>query len=382
MILALAVLCFVLSAIPAVMTWRNWRRFHQAPAADAGSSPRVSVLIPARNEAARIDATLRALLASRDVELQILVWDDASTDDTADCVERIAGNDARVRLLRGAGPPADWNGKQYACWRLALAADYDELLFLDADVVIEPDAVSRAVSYRRRLGIDLLSGFPRELTGSWGEGLLIPLIHFILLAFLPFERMRRTNSPAAAAGCGQFFVAARDAYFVAGGHAAIAGSLHDGIELPRSFRRAGRSTDLFDAGDVASCRMYHSFRETWRGLAKNAVEGAGRPDLIAPVTLLLFFGQTAPVGVAAWAYLADAATPTLAVAAAAVVLSYLPRWLLALRFGQSLLGAALHPIGVLLFIGIQWNGWFCWLLGVGPQWKDRTYVSPLPRASE
>ena len=128
-----------------------------------------------------------------------------------------------------------------------------------------------------RRPVGLLSGFPHEETGSWLEKLLIPLIHFILLGFLPLGRMRLSKSPAFAAGCGQLFIAQRSAYESAGGHAAIRSSLHDGILLPRAFRRAGQTTDVFDATNLAECRMYRSAKEVWLGLLKNAGEGMASP---------------------------------------------------------------------------------------------------------
>src|SRR5262249_58521809 len=97
--------------------------------------------------------------------------------------------------------------------------------------------------------------------------------------------------PALGAGCGCVCVARRAAYEAVGGHAAVRASLHDGITLPRAFRRAGRRTDLCDATDLAVCRMYRSGRELWFGLAKNAREGLAHPRAIVPWTLLLLGGQ-------------------------------------------------------------------------------------------
>jgi hypothetical protein len=113
--------------------------------------------------------------------------------------------------------------------------------------------------------------------------------------------MRRSLHPAYAAGCGQLFVARREDYERAGGHAAARGLLHDGIHLPRVFREAGIATDLFDAAGIASCRMYHNAAEVWSGLTKNAVEGLAAPGKIVPASLLLLAGQVLPFALAALA---------------------------------------------------------------------------------
>ncbi|MFM8727810.1 MAG: glycosyltransferase family 2 protein, partial [Planctomycetaceae bacterium] len=123
--------------------------------------PEVSVLIPARTESARIGRLLKSVLLSRGVCLEVCVLDDDSTDGTAEIVQGFAAADSRVRLLRGERMPEGWNGKQHACWQLSMAARTGELIFLEADVELSSDALMRTVLLRRRLGVSLLSGFPR-----------------------------------------------------------------------------------------------------------------------------------------------------------------------------------------------------------------------------
>jgi hypothetical protein len=128
------------------------------------------------------------------------------------------------------------------------------------------------VAFLEASGAALASGVPCQLTHTLGEHLIVPLIHFFLGGLLPFHRMRASTHPAYGTGCGQLFIARREAYEAAGGHAAIRTTLHDGLQLPRAFRAAGYMTDLFDATPVATCRMYTGFSEVWHGFAKNATE--------------------------------------------------------------------------------------------------------------
>ena len=169
------------------------------------------------------------------------------------------------------------------------------LVFVDADVRLAPDALVRMVTFMKRTGVALASGVPRQEVRTLSEQLLVPLIHFVSARFLTFSSMRWTRRPAFSAGCGQLFIARAGAYAVVGGHAAIRSSLHDGIKLPRLFRQAGFRTDLFDGTDLACCRMYRTDAETWKGLAKNAVEGLAAPGVILPMTTLLLGGQVAPL---------------------------------------------------------------------------------------
>jgi hypothetical protein len=369
-----AIAVFLLAAIPA---WNFWRslRLYQPPATQApGSRPTVSVLIPARNEERGIAAALTAALASKGVELEIVVLDDHSGDHTAALVEEIATHDPRVRLLQAPPLPEGWCGKQHACWVLAQQARHELLLFVDADVRLEPGGVAGMVAFLEASGADLVSGFPRQETGTFLEKLLLPLIHFVLLAFLPFGRMRRSRHPAYAAGCGQLFLTHKSAYQHAGGHAAIRTSLHDGITLPRAYRRAGLATDLCDATGLAVCRMYSSAGEVWSGLAKNATEGLAKPGLLVPVTLLLLGGQVAPFVLLAFAWLLDPVALALVIAAA--LAAWYPRWAGVWRFRQSWPGALLHPLGILVLLAIQWYALGRSFLGVGSAWKGRSYPEP------
>src|SRR5207249_2189563 len=154
------------------------------------------------------------------------------------------------------------------------------------------------------------------------------------------------------AGCGQLFLTRRPSYEAAGGHANIRTTLHDGIKLPRAFRAAGLLTDLCDATELAVCRMYRGGAELWRGLAKNATEGLASPAMILPATLLLAGGQVLPVALLAAAPWLPPAAGWLA--GAATALAYSTRLAGVVRFRQSLLGALLHPVGVLVLLAIQW----------------------------
>ncbi len=146
-----------------------------------------------------------------------------------------------------------------------------------------------------RSGSDLVSGFPRQETETPLEWLLLPLIHFVLLSYLPLAGMRALPAPGFAAGCGQFLMVRRDAYRKTGGHSQIRTTMHDGLLLPQLFRRHGLRTDIADLTHLATCRMYHNAAEVWRGLAKNATEGMAAPARILPFTFLLFCGQVLPL---------------------------------------------------------------------------------------
>ncbi|HVG08415.1 MAG TPA: glycosyltransferase family 2 protein [Thermoanaerobaculia bacterium] len=358
-----AVFATVAALIPALLFLRNLRLF--APPPSPSTRPAVSVLIPARNEERSIRDSVAAALRSEGVELEVVVLDDHSEDRTAEIVVEMAGQDPRVRLETAPPLPAGWCGKQHACYALSRLARNPYMVFLDADVRLAPEGLGKSIAFLERSGAGLVSGFPRQETVTFLERLLLPLIHFVLLGFLPMKRMRSSLHPSYGAGCGQLFVTRREDYDRSGGHAAIPASLHDGISLPRAFRRAGIATDLFDATGVAVCRMYRNAEEVWSGLAKNATEGVASPGKILPITVLLIAGQVLPYLLLipfGWAALP------------AVVAAWLPRLIAVRRFRQPLDGALLHPLGILAFLAVQWYALGRQLLGRPAGWKGRVYT--------
>ncbi|MDX1502396.1 MAG: glycosyltransferase family 2 protein [Thermoanaerobaculia bacterium] len=360
-----------LAALPAALAAGNLVVF-RAPRRTARPSGRVAVLIPARDEETSIKGALESVLGDPELPAEVHVMDDGSKDATAEIVRRVAARDPRVRLHAAPPLPSGWCGKQHACFALSRVTDCEILLFMDADVRLAPGAVGRIAGFLEESGSDLVSGFPHQETGTLLERLLLPLIHFVLLGYLPIRRMRRSRQTSLAAGCGQLFAARRSAYEKAGGHAAIRASRHDGITLPRAFRRAGLATDLFDASRLASCRMYRGAAQVWRGLAKNATEGMAAPAAVVPWSLLLLGGQVlGPVLLAAGAVAGGLSPRLLLVAGAATLLAVGTRSLLAVRFRQSWLGVLLHPVSVVLLVAIQWYALLRETAGRPVAWKGR-----------
>ena len=394
MIVALAVVCFFCALVPAIMFTVNLHYYREPPPAPSSSPQAVSILIPARNEATAIGPALEAALQTRGIAYEIVVMDDNSTDETPAIVSNLAANHPQVRLAQAPPLPSNWNGKQHACWALAQAAENPILCFVDADVRLGPDCVARMGQFLETSGSSLVSGFPRQLTGTTLEWLLLPLIHFVLLGFLPLARMRRGTDPSFSAGCGQFLMVRADHYFACGGHTQIRNTMHDGLRLPKLFRQSGYRTDLADITAHATCRMYTNASQVWSGLAKNATEGLADPARIVPVSIVLFLGQILPtlllcvlalslilVGSFVGAFGMDLHLtnpklfyPWYLWTSAAVLCAFVPRILSSIRFRQDWRSAVLHPIGILTLLAVQWYSLLRKLSGAPVAWRDRTYT--------
>lgn len=367
----------LIALLPACMMKSNLPLFLHLPSVSkkqrqaSGPDNRVTVLIPARNEQAGIAECIESVLASQWPALEVIVMDDCSTDRTLEICEQIARRDTRLKVLQGRELPMGWNGKQRACWQMALSASGDWLLFLDADVRLSEDAIARLVNAAHSGEIDLLSGFPKQLTGTLLEKFLIPLMHFLLLGYLPLNRMRASARPEYAAGCGQLFFARRTAYMTCEGHKAICNSRHDGIKLPRAFRKQHFKTDVFDATDLARCRMYHSAWQVVRGLLKNATEGIAHPKTIGIFTVLLTGAAVLPLCSLVVGWFQNWDRWVLVELGIATLLSYFPRAIAAVRFEQSWLGVVFHPLAVLLFLCLQWLALLASLCGIQIAWRGR-----------
>jgi glycosyltransferase involved in cell wall biosynthesis len=373
-----ALVSMISAGVPALLFGTNFVIFRRPGMGwNRRPLPKLSVLIPARNEEQSIEAAVRSVLASRGVELELIVLDDASTDRTAELVLAIAESDLRVRLEAAPELPDGWNGKQHACWVLASKATTEVFCFLDADVRLGTEALYRMLSelqysQAERPDRALVSGFPKQETVTWLEWLLLPLIHFVLLGFLPLVGERLTGRVGFAAGCGQFLMVRKEPYFASGGHSGIPATMHDGLLLPKLFRRNGFRTAVYDLSKDASCRMYCNAGEVWRGLSKNATEGMATWLRLPFFTVLQVAGQVLPLPLLiVSAYALDRSAFRFAFLA--LFAGYAMRVVSAKRYGQDWRSVVVHPVGVLVMLLLQWTALLGKLVGVKATWKERAY---------
>lgn len=354
------------------IAYHNFRHFPPLAVTEHAASPPISVLIPARNEAAVIGQTVEALLAQQYPEFEIIVLDDHSTDATAQVATSIAAGDPRFRLISGAALPAGWNGKNWACHQLAQAARYDLLLFTDADVQWRPDALAALAARQTTTQADLLTIWPTQLTQSWGERLVVPLMSFAVLAYLPITFAHNSPYPQAAAANGQCMFFQRQAYQACGGHAAVRNRVLEDVLLAQRLKAAGLRLRMADGGGLVACRMYHSWQETLHGYAKNILAGHGSSILFLLGSMLfhlLLF--VAPwlwllAGILGWGQLAWPWWPL-----ALILLGYLARGMTAYSTNQRLHDTLWLPLSVLLMTRIALHALWWQLRYGGPQWKGR-----------
>ena len=360
----------------ALVNARRFPRLHSRAAPCPEDSPTISILIPARNEAATIAATVTSLLLQEyDNITELFVLDDGSTDGTADVARQAGLGDARLRVIEGEPLPVGWVGKNWACHQLAQYARSDLLLFTDADVQWEPAAVVAVVNAQRDLNADLLTVWPTQKTVTFTERLVVPLMAFSILGYLPLSLAHHRDFFQAAAANGQCLAFRRHAYAASGGHAAVADSIVEDVTFARNVKRAGLRLRMADGNRLIRCRMYQGWPQVRDGYAKNILAGHGD----SPSFLLLSTVFHLALFVLPWIWLlwgsvveASRGWPWLPLSLVALGISV--RGVTAYATHQRLRDALLMPISVLLMTRIAAQAlWWRFRYG-GPRWKDRTIL--------
>jgi hypothetical protein len=235
-----------------------------------------------------VGGCLAALLDQRGVDdLRIVVVDDGSRDGTAAVVQAVV--DPRVRLVTAPPPPPGWLGKPHACAVGAGATDRRDdgiIAFVDADVRLFPDALAGAVAVLDRHGLDLVSPWPRQLTGGAAERLVQPLQQWLWATTLPLRLAERSPHPSLAAANGQFLVLTASGYDRAGGHGAVRGEVLEDIALLRAVKRSGGRGGPIDGSRLAACRMYDGWPALCEGYAKSLWGAVGGSPVASAVAAL------------------------------------------------------------------------------------------------
>jgi glycosyltransferase involved in cell wall biosynthesis len=345
--------------------------------------PFVSVLIPARNEAHTIGRCLDGILEQSYPTYEVIVVDDASTDETGAILARYAQQHARLRVINSQELPPGWMGKPHACQQAANAAGGVWLLFLDADTTPQPGLVAALVAHTEQHQQDMLTVFPFLELGSFWERVVLPPFRAIMHSTFPYERLNAPDvRPEEVAANGQCIFVRQASYAAIGGHAAVRNAVLEDVHLARELRRAGFRTGAVSGLHHLRVRMYTTGREVFEGLTKNAAAGyASGGGRSLWVGMRQFFLALAPlwlVGGGLVLLLVSGDTQSrivfgLGVAVSLLVLSF---WGRVLQHLYALPGfyAVLWPFGLHCYGFIVLYSLWKVRSGRGVLWKGRNYV--------
>jgi chlorobactene glucosyltransferase len=233
------------------------------------STPLVSVLVPARNEEDNIERCISSLIDQKYSNYEILVLNDNSTDNTGVILERLKTKTDKLRVISGKELPKGWMGKNWACHQLSEVANGEFLLFTDADTKHHPKTINDSVSAMINMDADLLNAFPKQITKTIGEKLIVPIAHWSFFSFLPLAVAHRIKSPVLTLTIGQFMLFKKESYLKIGGHSAVKGSVLDDVPLGRNIKKNGFKWRLVDGMNRVSCRMYTNFKSAFNGFTRN-----------------------------------------------------------------------------------------------------------------
>ncbi|OBR67367.1 hypothetical protein A7K91_19320 [Paenibacillus oryzae] len=348
---------------------------------ELSGSVRLSVLIPARNEEGKIGRCIASVLAQNWPGLELLVLDDRSEDGTRE--EALAAfqasscraGDTVLRLIDGAPLPPGITGKSHACMQLAREASGQWLLFLDSDAELGERALDAAMAMAEQQGSGLITGFPRQVTGSLMERLVVPLMSFVIACHLPIVMVRKSSNPAFVAAHGAFMLVHSASYEASGGHAALGEHLLDDMELARRIKSSGCPMTLANICSHVYMRMYRDAGEVWNGYRKNLFAGLGRSHLLLLWIMLsysLLYLLPPAALVCAIAGLLPATAMLLAIVCC--LLGFGIKLTVDRHHRRPLRDAVLLAPGIAALLAIAAASWYGSVTGIGYSWKGRRYL--------
>jgi cellulose synthase/poly-beta-1,6-N-acetylglucosamine synthase-like glycosyltransferase len=357
---------------------------HDAPPL---KSPSVSVVIPARNEEQNISPTLRSIMAQDYPDFDIVVVDDSSEDRTAEVAREFAAQSAKVSVLSLPPVPSGWTGKNWACVTGANQTHGAWLLFLDADAMLAPQTIRRAVAYALQERLDLLSLKPLIICRGFWLKATTPLFLNLMALLIPIGKV---NDPRTRTAYfyGSFILARRDAYRQIGGHEHIRTELVEDRALAGAAKAAQLRIRLVEGGHVFAASWNTSFATLWAALQRIVYRSAGRnPRGGTLFSLFLVFLLVFPFAAVIAALVAGVFT--------AGALGWLLLGLSGFASGMAIATqyqecrylrlaptyAFTAPIGACLFIAAIVTAAWRAQRGLGITWRGRMY-DPLARARQ
>lgn len=246
--------------------------------------PKVSILIPARNEEKNIGNLLNDLKRLDYPKLEIIVCNDHSTDQTKKILQQSGENGGTFIWFDSDQIPEGWGGKNFACHQLALRATGDYFLFIDADMNVDPSILNKALAYSLSGNLALLSVFPHLIMKSSGEKITSPLMHWILVSLLPLPLVRISRRPSLSAAAGGFMLFEGTEYRENRWHMKVKNLNVEDIIIAREVKAAGlRTATLLGNNDVYA-RMYEGYCQALHGFSKNVHQYFG-----GNIAVMVFF---------------------------------------------------------------------------------------------
>ena len=358
-----AAIIYSVASLRALIYMRWVKRLPTVPS--AAPLPKVSIIFAARDEADRIETTIRRRLAQQNVEFEILPGDDRSRDETSQILKRLSAEDSRVRPKRVDVLPEDWLGKCHACHLGAQSATGDWLLFTDADCWLKPDTLARALTVAQAEDVQHITMTPGVSPNTiaaegWHLAFLVTVVDWIA----------RTNSdhPRGHLGVGAFNLVQRDTYQKFGGHEALRLTVVDDVKLGRLVRKTGARSRAFFGGDDVECHWGVSVRQIIKIMEKNYFAALDYNVTFAIVTgpIMMLLWLAAILGLFSGQFLGT-------VAGVSLLFMIAPAFLLARLLNWKVRGALFAPFAFVALNYAIMRSTYVTLRQGGVKWRDTFY---------
>lgn len=264
------ILVLIFATLRFIVLLSNVFSFRKLAVSDILPDKSIAVLIPARNEEGNIAHILNDLTQQSLDKFEVIVYNDLSEDNTVDVIKNVQKKNNSIRLLHGEDLPKGWGGKTHACHQLAQHTNADILVFLDADVRIKKDFLHKVVTHSIINRLELLSIFPVQITSTLGEKIVVPLFNWILLTLLPLSLVRKSSWSSFSAANGQCMVFDGNNYRKNQWHKAVRNEVVEDIGIMKAMKRKKCKVETLIGQKEVSCRMYHTFEESFNGVARSA----------------------------------------------------------------------------------------------------------------
>ncbi len=341
--------------------------------------PRVSIILPVRNQATTVADCLTSLVNLQYPEREIIVVDGNSTDETQEILKSYQN---KVKLIEEEPLPQGWVGKNWACHLGYKRATGELLMFTDGDSVHSQDSLAKTVNFLAETNADLVTLAPAAILRTFWEKLLQPPVFWLIMLFVGGKWVNDDSKPRWALGNGQYMLFRREAYDKVGGHFAVRERISEDYALGRLIKKRGLRLRMVTAPDSLGVRMYSSLPEIWRGWRKNFYSVSGDHPLFRATyrLLLLFTFLVLPFGVFGYGlYLALGSLLNVYLLTGAFMAFFL--WLGLIILDQSIgispAYALLLPLAIIIYIGIGFDSTLRGVLGLGFPWKGRVYGKPI-----
>ncbi|KYK26641.1 hypothetical protein AYK20_03260 [Thermoplasmatales archaeon SG8-52-1] len=389
-ILASSLIFWILYIIRTMRSYKLLPELIRTQNKSSGKFPKVSVIIPTRNESKRVSPCIESMKAQSYPNLEIIIVDD-STDNTVDIIKNIVKDDKRFRIIKEEKLEEGWVGKPHAMQQGSKEAKGEWLLLIDADTAHDPDLISSAVKHAIKKKLDMLSILSELVCKSFWEKIIQPIPTGLIIFISPLGKVNDPKSKNAFA-LGPFILIKHSVFNKIGGYKKIRGKIADDVEIAKLLKESGFKIGLARAHDMMKLRMYEKFRDIWEGWSKNIflglvqkreIKAKGKQILILIIGLFVIFDMVV--------------FPFIA-----IILSLFVVFILNITFWWFILGfsliiwlfsiiaqfivhkkyyignpifSPLYFIGGIITMGIFLNSAVKTLSGKGVKWKGRTYTN-------